>query len=89
MIVIMASVFFIIMPYGLWAHYRMSILEGVIIEEQENRIIIKDRYGRTEAEIDVDKEYKITTPYVGYAEAICRIKQNGQVLEFCTKTNGA
>jgi hypothetical protein len=89
MIVIMASVLFVIMPYGLWAHYKMGILEGVIVQEQENRIVVKDRYGRTEAEIDLERDYKITTRYVGYEEAVYRIKQEGQVFEFCTKTNGA
>ncbi len=67
----------------------MSILEGVVIEERESRLIQKDRNGGVISEIDIGRGYTISTPYVGYAEAIYRVKQNDQMLEFCTRTKDA
>lgn len=41
------------------------------------------------AVINMEEAYKVSTPYVGFAEAIYRLEQKGQKLEFCTRTAGA
>jgi hypothetical protein len=90
---IMSVVIMVAVPvalsYGLWAHHKMSLLENAIIEEHGSKIAKKDRFGNTEVEIDIKRPYTLTTPYIGYLEAIYRVKQNNQVLEFSTKTKDA
>ena len=75
--------------YYLWAFLKMKRLEQTIIEELKNKLIQRDTHGKVKAEIDMEKDYRISTPYVGYLEAIYRVKQDKQVLQFSTKTKNA
>ena len=64
-------------------------VKKTIIEEHQNKLIQRDIHGKVKAEIDMEKDFKISTPYVGYLEAIYRVKQDKQVLEFSTKAKNA
>jgi hypothetical protein len=79
----------IILFYGLWASINMKRLEKTIIEENKNKLIQRDRTGKIRSEIDIERGYRISTPYMGYLEAIYRIRQDDQVLEFSTKAKNA
>ena len=74
---------------GIWGELKMEKLKFAIIEERENKVLQKDLNGNVKAEINLEKEYKISLPFVGYEKAIYKVKQKKQILEFCTETKNA
>jgi hypothetical protein len=75
--------------YGMWAFLKIKRLKKTIIEEHQNKLIQRYAYGKIRAEIDMERDYRISTHFIGYLEAIYRVKQDKQVLEFSTKTKNA
>ena len=85
----MMSSLILVFGNGIYGYFMVKSLEEAIVEVKDNKLIQKDKDGEVVAQIDLSRMYHVKIPYIGYLEAVYRIKQDRQKLHICSKTSNA